>query len=43
VVDAVVAKLRAAFAPYVGSRGVVMDATAWLVSAIKSPAQSEEA
>jgi len=43
VVDAVVAKLRAAFAPYVGSRGVVMDATAWLVSAIKSPAQFEEA
>jgi SAM-dependent methyltransferase len=33
VVDAVVAKLRAAFTPYVGSSGVVMDATAWLVSA----------
>jgi SAM-dependent methyltransferase len=33
VVDAVVAKLRTAFAPYVGSSGVVMDATAWLVSA----------
>jgi SAM-dependent methyltransferase len=43
VVDAVVAKLRAAFAPYVGFSGVVMDATAWLVSAIKSPAQSQEA
>ena len=33
VVDAADAKLRAAFAPYVGSHGVVMDATAWLVSA----------
>jgi hypothetical protein len=32
-VDAAVAALRAAFAPYVGSHGVVMDATAWLVSA----------
>lgn len=42
VIDAVVAKLRAAFAPYLGSRGVVLDATAWLVSAIKPPAQSEE-
>jgi SAM-dependent methyltransferase len=33
VVDAAVTKLRAAFAPYVGSHGVVMDAAAWLVSA----------
>jgi SAM-dependent methyltransferase len=33
VVDAAVSKLGAAFAPYVGSRGVVMDAAAWLVSA----------
>ncbi|MPZ92684.1 MAG: methyltransferase domain-containing protein [Actinobacteria bacterium] len=33
VLDAVVEKLGAAFGPYVGSRGVVMDATAWLVSA----------
>ena len=38
VADAVVAKLHAAFTPYAGSRGVVMDATAWLVSAIKPPA-----
>lgn len=42
VIDAVAAKLRAAFTPYVGSRGVMMDATAWLVSAIKPPAQSED-
>ena len=33
VVDTAVTQLRAAFAPYVGSRGVVMDAAAWLVSA----------
>jgi SAM-dependent methyltransferase len=33
VVDAARAKLRAAFAPYLGSHGVVMNATAWLVSA----------
>jgi hypothetical protein len=33
VLDAVVEKLSAAFEAYVGSRGVVMDATAWLVSA----------
>ncbi len=31
----VVAKLRAAFTPYVAARGVVMDATAWLVSALR--------
>lgn len=43
VIDAVVAKLRAAFAPYLGSHGMVMDATAWLVSAIKPPVQSKEA
>jgi len=32
-VDAAVTALRAAFAPYAGSHGVVMDSTAWLVSA----------
>ena len=32
-VEAAVAALRAAFAPYLGSHGVVADATAWLVSA----------
>ena len=32
-VDAAIAALRAAFAPYLGSLGVVADATAWLVSA----------
>jgi SAM-dependent methyltransferase len=32
-VEAAVAALRAAFAPYLGSHGVVVDATAWLVSA----------
>ena len=32
-VEAAVAALRAAFAPYLGSQGVVVDATAWLVSA----------
>jgi SAM-dependent methyltransferase len=32
-VDAAGAALRAAFAPYLGSHGVVMDATAWLVAA----------
>ena len=31
--EGVVAALGAAFAPYAGSHGVVMDATAWLVSA----------
>jgi SAM-dependent methyltransferase len=33
VVDVAVTNLRAAFAPYAGSHGVVMDSTAWLVSA----------
>jgi SAM-dependent methyltransferase len=33
VVAAAVAALRAAYAPYSGAHGVVMDATAWLVSA----------
>jgi SAM-dependent methyltransferase len=33
VIDAAGINLRAAFAPYLGSRGVVMDAAAWLVSA----------
>ena len=32
-VNAAVAALRAAFASYVGTQGVVLDATAWLVSA----------
>lgn len=36
--EAVLAALRAAFAPYAGPHGVVMDSTAWLVSAHRRPA-----
>jgi len=34
-VAAAVTTLRAAYTPYVGARGVVMDAAAWLVSAYR--------